>query len=183
MSQPDQTSSGSGMVSAKTTISNSSYERKPLPKKFQTRNTKVEGHLDTLKTIVHDFLFEFASKSYLWSLRELGLSIQTTCYSQARCKSYYRRWWCQSCWQPNLIEDNAEAKESYIFFFLGANRQWYWSFTGSNTTPTPVNAAHNLLQSYKKDPRNLIKMVGNLIYGIAFATTWNEQKMIKNENH
>jgi len=77
----------------------------------------------------------------------------------------------------NKLKINAEAKERYlaICFFLGADRQQYVRLLentennflkGSNTHPKTVNAAHNLLLSYNQDPRNLIKVAGNINDGI-----------------
>jgi len=76
----------------------------------------------------------------------------------------------------NKLKINAEAKERYlaILFFLGADRQYVRLLEntennflqGSKTYPKTVNAAHNLLLSYNQEPRNLIKMVGNINDGI-----------------
>ena len=70
MSQPEQTISESSMATAKTSNSNPTYDNKKTSTNFlyNTGNTKFEGLIDTLETIMYDFV----------GIRQSELYVQTT---------------------------------------------------------------------------------------------------------
>ena len=87
-------------------------------------------------------------------------------------------------WTKSKI--NATAKEVYLAtcFLLGSDKHRYGRllqstektfFQNVNKYSKTISNAHSLL-NYKQDPRNIIKMVGQISDGIAFTTVTTEKK-------